>query len=114
MDAALVVAGHLNDLRTEQVRLERLQTLVSAVPDWSERFRSSGFVRRAPEFREALALDADLDEFLRRSSFQLVPRFAFVQTAMSEFQAQLQPDYLTCPLCHEPTIHIEPSFFDRL
>jgi hypothetical protein len=61
-----------------------------------------------------MAADPELSEFLRISSFQLVPRFQFIEYAVREFQSQLQPDLLRCPLCNDGTIHIEPAFFERL
>jgi len=113
LDAALVSAGYVHQLRVEWAHLQRLQTLVSAVPDWRERVVSSAFVRRAPEFQEALQADPALHEFLR-SSFRLVPRFQFVESALREHESELQISLLHCPSCMDGFIHIEPTFFTRL
>ena len=114
LDAALVVAGYFNELRTERALLQRLQTLLSAVPDWRERFESSGFVCRAPEFQTALAADPELHEFLRRCSFRIVPRFQFVEAAIREQKAERVQHLLRCPSCTDGFIYIEPDFFTRL
>jgi hypothetical protein len=114
LDAALVASGHLHTLRSELTMLRRLDALLSTVPAGRERYQSASAVKTAPELRQLLLDDPPLHEFLRRSSFLIIPRLQFVETAVREREVALPRSLLLCPSCSTGSIFVESHFFRTL